>query len=150
VALRTATGRVSENLYSDPFMPDRNRRNDDIDHPLDRSTDKSPFQVLNAKIAEYRTIIYLIIGFLAWMGWKAESPSARTAKVEQRVANVEDSISVVKDTIAQIRRGQIATHSALEVLVRLRCFDSTLSSRDMKLAGLDCSDIDNARRVGRR
>lgn len=128
-------------------MPDRNRKNDDIDHPLDRLTDKSPFQILNAKIAEYRTIIYLILGFLAWMGWKTESPSARTAKVEQRVANVEDSLLVVKDSVAAIRRGQITTHSALEVLVRLRCFDSTLSSRDMKLAGLDCSDIDSARRA---
>jgi hypothetical protein len=119
-------------------MPDRHRRNDDVDHPLDRATDKSPFQLLNAKIAEYRSIIYLIIGLLAWLGWTQESPSARIDKVER-------SIQTVKDTVVEVRKGQKTTHDALEVLVRLRCFDTTLSRRDMRLAGLDCSDIDAAR-----
>ena len=107
-------------------------------HPLERATDTSKFAVINAKIAEYRLLIYSVIGVLAWLGWTQTSPSAR-------ITHVEDEIKVVKDSVSEIRKGQISTHNALEVLVRLRCFDSTLSARDMKLAGLDCSDIDAAR-----
>lgn len=120
-------------------MPDRHRRHDDIDHPLERSTDKSAFQVLNAKIAEYRALIFVAATVLAWFGWTHQSPSAR-------ISGVEREIQTVKDTIVKIRKGQVDTHNSLEVLVRLRCFDTTLSNRDMELAGLDCSNIRAARR----
>lgn len=107
---------------------------------------------MNAKIAEYRTIFFALAAFAIWLGWTQESPGARVTRVENRVESVADeladSVSSVKKEVALVRSGQVRTHDALEVLVRLRCFDSTLSARDMKLAGLDCSDIERARRTG--
>jgi hypothetical protein len=121
-------------------MSDERRTRNMEYHPLERATDKSKFALVNTKIAEYRSIIYLIVGALAWFGWTQKSPGARLNAVEAEV-------KVVRDSVSEIRKGQVASHASLEILIRLRCFDSTLSGRDMKLAGLDCSDIDAARRA---
>lgn len=122
--------------------PTDERRTRDIEHhPLERATDKSKLAILNTKLAEWRAIILLVVGVAVWLGWTQESPSARVEKVEHKIEGVIDSVRV-------IRQGQKVTHDALEVLVRLRCFDTTLSARDMRLAGLDCSDIERARRSG--
>lgn len=126
-------------------MPERRTR--DVEHhPLERATDKSKLAVVNAKLGEYRTIIWTIVGVLLALGFKYQTPSARIGIVEKDVQSVRDSISVVKDSLLALKAGQRKTHDALEVLVRLRCFDSTVSNSEKLLAGLDCSDIDRARR----
>lgn len=126
------------------MIPERRTTRDLEHHPLERATDQSGVKPilhqLNAKFAEWRLLIYAVIVVVGWLGWTQQSPSARMAKIEHEVATV-------KDTVATVIKGQKVTHDALEVLVRLRCFDTTLSARDMRLAGLDCSDIDRARRT---
>lgn len=117
--------------------PENERRTRDADHhPLERAVDKNgvsgKFNRLNAKIAEYRALVYLAVGIALFLGWRFEGPGARLNVVEAQV----DTLKV----------GQKKTHSALEVLVRLNCFDSTTSFREKRLAGLDCSDIERARR----
>lgn len=121
------------------------RTRDAEHHPLDRKTDKSKFAVVNAKIAEYRSLFWLGALVLIALGFKYQTPSARIGQVEVDVKAVFDTVRVVKDTIESLKRGQRATHEALEVLARLRCFDTSLSNTEKLLAGLDCSEIDRAR-----
>lgn len=106
-------------------------------HPAERRTDHSIFQRLNAKIAEYRALIYVATLVLIALGWRFQSPG-------ERITRVESDIHAVRDTVVALRRGQDSTHNALDVLARLRCFDSSLTFQQKRLAGLDCSEIDRA------
>lgn len=123
-------------------------------HPLERAVDKTglsgTLNRLNAKIAEYRVFVYFIAAALMWFGWKTESPGARVTAVEKGLTKAIDSVGsglkTAMDSIKAVRKGQDSTHNALEVLVRLNCFDTKTSFAEKRLAGLDCSDIEDARR----
>lgn len=123
-------------------MPERRTR--DVEHhPLERVTDRSRFAVVNAKIGEYRLLLYPLFAVLIAVGFKFQGPGARISAVEKDVSEMK---TIVRDSISALRVGQMITHNKIDVLVRLRCFDTTVTTAQKLLAGLDCSEIDQAKR----
>ena len=103
------------------------------------------FLKINFFLAQYRSIVMIVLFAGGWIGLKTQGPGARITEVEQNqavmMAKIAQQDSVIK-VMSETARIMAMSQRRYE---RLQCFNTAYSTDQLDLAEIDCSFMSRRR-----
>lgn len=109
-------GRIRGLVDDEGYVALRGRRGDRVENPTVR--EKVNFVVFDRWRGVAVTLIPLVVGALAALGFSMVKPSDKLNALERRVTSVEEQVSGIRDQA-------VTTDRKIDLLIRLRCRELT-------------------------